>query len=230
MASLKRRVTRGLDNTGLAKKTPHKTKLTKEQAAEIRHLYRDDRIMQKDIAMKFNISQSMVSMIVQDRCWNKESPQTSDLMTRFLSLISIGDGCWEWLGYREKSNGYGRTSIGSDSTRSQNRINAHQLAFLLFEGSIPEGLFVCHTCDNPPCVRPSHLFLGTPLQNQHDSIEKKRKLHGEQIANHKLTTDMVIEIRKRFEAGEAKRALGRRFGVHRKTIKRIVERTAWPHI
>lgn len=76
--------------------------------------------------------------------------------------------CWEWNGYRNPQ-GYGRLSV--------NRvfIMAHRLSYLLTSGPIPDGMYVCHRCDNPSCVRPSHLFLGTPLDNIIDCRNKGRR-------------------------------------------------------
>ncbi len=88
---------------------------------------------------------------------------------RFWDRVLIGDGCWEWQGNRSES-GYGRVKI--DGVRWQ----APRLAYKLWHGRLARDLFVCHACDNPPCVRPDHLWLGTQADNLRDAYAKGRKV------------------------------------------------------
>lgn len=86
---------------------------------------------------------------------------------RFWEHVQKSDGCWEWQGARD-GGGYGYFSSGSG------RVRAHRFSYTLANGPIPDGLYVCHTCDNPPCVRLDHLWLGTRADNNRDRDRKGR--------------------------------------------------------
>lgn len=88
----------------------------------------------------------------------------------FWSKVRKGDGCWEWAGASNGAGGYGSFSFLG------RRFLAHRFAAWLTFGDIPTGMLVCHQCDNPKCVRPEHLFLGTALDNARDAVAKGRKL------------------------------------------------------
>lgn len=98
-----------------------------------------------------------------------EGPQLGIVAARFWSRVSVGrrDECWEWRGSRDGKQ-YGTFTVGSAPWGS------HRLAWVLVHGSIPDGLHVLHRCDNPPCVNPHHLFLGTHLENMQDMVRKGR--------------------------------------------------------
>lgn len=94
---------------------------------------------------------------------------------RFWSKVVIVDddtSCWEWRGWCDK-DGYGNVRRGAGLKRT------HRVAYQLVYGEIPEGLFVLHHCDNPPCVRPEHLFLGTHQDNIADKVAKNRQAQGD---------------------------------------------------
>lgn len=137
------------------------------------------------------------------------------------------DGCWEWQ-RSLNTGGYGVTSSGP----------AHRASYQFHVGPIATGLWVCHHCDNRKCVRPDHLFLGTPADNIADMVKKGRNgtcptaLHarGENVRGAKLTDEMVREIRSRVAAGRSNIETGRLFGVDASTVSNIAHRKTWTHI
>jgi hypothetical protein len=136
------------------------------------------------------------------------------------------DECWEWTAHKQ-ANGYGTIGIGDKSHR------AHRISYQLHKGEIPEGLCICHTCDNPGCVNPDHLWAGTQKENRQDCARKGRSPagRGERHRSAKLTTADVIEIRRAYAAGECgSRKLGKRFGIAPGNILCIVQRTKWKHV
>lgn len=131
------------------------------------------------------------------------------------------DSCWLWTASTGGEMGYGRFWVDGK------RENAHRVSWEIANGSIPEGLFVCHRCDTPRCVRPDHLFLGTPEENTHDMMRKGRKATGPRCGRAKLNWDQVEEIRQLSAQGATTVALGLRYGVHNETIRRIANGTGW---
>jgi hypothetical protein len=151
----------------------------------------------------------------------KALPMRFSLEDRFWSKVAKGDGCWEWQGHR--SRGYGELQIGRRG--AQRKTLAHRISWEMHNGPIPVGLEVCHRCDNPPCVRPDHLFLGTQIDNANDMWSK-----GRGVVRAKLNVQQVVEIRRRAAAGAIFRTLAQEFGVHPATIKDIVNRRRWASV
>lgn len=143
---------------------------------------------------------------------------------RFWSRVQKSDGCWTWTGSKD-GDGYG--FVGRD--------RAHRFSYELANGPIPKGLCVLHTCDNPPCVRPDHLFLGTHADNVADRHAKGRDSHkprvpvriGEAQPMAKLTNAVVAEIRAAYATGTSTRDLAKRHGVSQPTISRVVRGRLW---
>lgn len=149
------------------------------------------------------------------------------LEQRFWGFVDKSGDCWTWTGTTNgRNDGYGKFSVGPNV-----RVYAHRFSWELHNGLIPEGMLVCHHCDNPLCVRPDHLFLGTPLDNMRDMWAKGRgnnpRRTGEDARNHKLTWDAVNEIRRLYTAGYGYRVLGRAFHVDPTNIRRIVKNQTW---
>lgn len=102
----------------------------------------------------------------------KPGPRPRPLEDRFLLKVRKTDDCWFWIGARASFDGYG-------SIRFQGKnMSAHRASYMLYKGPIPPGMYVCHTCDTPPCVRPEHLFLGTHTDNMRDKMAKGRHRVG----------------------------------------------------
>jgi hypothetical protein len=144
------------------------------------------------------------------------------LAERFWSKVAIAgpDECWEWTASRT-TFGYGQINIDHKPQR------AHRVAWELAHGPIPDGLCVLHSCDNPPCVNPAHLRIGTDAENIVDMWSRERRtrsprLRGEAHGRAKLTDAQVAAIRERFAAGESQSALGREYGVSQSQVHLIV--------
>lgn len=143
------------------------------------------------------------------------------LAALFWARVSVGpsDVCWEWSASRH-SNGYGVFNLQL----------AHRLAWQLARGDIPEGLFVCHHCDNPPCCNPRHLFIGTAADNVADMVSKGRQNQGVRHGMAKLDERLVRRIRLRAGAGESRKAIARSLGVTVSTIDNVVWGKTWRHV
>lgn len=142
----------------------------------------------------------------------------------FDNLAITDEGCWEFVGGRTGAN-YGAVSI-----RKFEQKGAHIIAFEYFNGPIQKGMQVCHSCDNPPCCNPEHLFLGTYQDNKNDEVAKGRHAFGERVGNSKLTEEEVIEIRQLLVQGYSLASIGRAFNVTKQAIWRIREGLCWRHL
>lgn len=144
---------------------------------------------------------------------------------RFWRNVKKTEGCWLWRATADK-NWYGEIMVHG------RKRGAHCVSYELAYGPIPEGLLVRHTCDNPPCVRPDHLEVGTVKDNTRDMIKRGRKpiFRGEQAGISKLTEHLVREIRSRHARGEKQNGLAKAYNVHTTTIFNIVHRRTWTHV
>jgi hypothetical protein len=131
-------------------------------------------------------------------------------------------GCWNWTG--KSKRGSLLALDGKDDL-------AYRVSYILFNGPINDGLFVCHHCDNMRCCNPEHLFLGTHQDNMDDMANKGRRVVGSAVSCSKLTEKDVIEMRKMFKTGGFTRTrLGELFNVSRTTATRIIEGKQWKHV
>lgn len=157
-----------------------------------------------------------------ERFWSKVS-RTDDL-----------DSCWEWKA-KTVGNGYGQISIGGRPENGGRFIMAHRIAYELELGEIPEGLRVLHTCDNPSCCNPRHLFVGTDKDNAIDKMKKGRWRGGcppgENSSRAKLTWDQVYEIREKYRTGGfTMQMLASEYGIWKGTIAKIINNQTWKEI
>jgi hypothetical protein len=134
----------------------------------------------------------------------------------FWDRVLRGEDCWEWQA--------ARTTAGYGEYRST---YAHRHAYELAVGPIPRGLFVLHHCDNPPCVRPDHLWLGTNADNMRDMVAKGRGLRGSAQPMAKLTEPDIPEIRRLAASGMSRTEIGRRYGVTYTAISHVLAGRTW---
>lgn len=157
-------------------------------------------------------------------------------VARLLKRLDRSGPCWVWTGWCLEK-GYGVIEYKG------RRIRTHRAAWILFKGPIPDGLCVLHSCDNPPCCYPEHLWLGTDLENVADMVSKgraasgdrsgarthrERRPRGQRHPQAKLTDNDVLEIRAASHLSYGARA--RLYGVERTTISAIVRRKSWTHL
>lgn len=138
-------------------------------------------------------------------------------------------GCWLWTGAPvDRKSEYGRFAFAGTQER------AHRVSWFMHHGPIPSGLHVLHRCDNPACVNPDHLFLGTNEDNVADRVAKGRSgwqaRKGEAHPMRKLTEQQVRSIRRRCARGERGSDLAREYGLNRATVSEIVSRRKWRHV
>lgn len=148
-------------------------------------------------------------------------------ISKFWSRVRRGepDSCWLWTA-GATSDGYGEIRLGGKLRY------AHRTSWEIQNGPIPDGLFVLHKCDTPRCVNPSHLFLGTRLDNFDDMRAKGRASGPKGTANpsSKLTPAAVLDIRRRFASGESRASLAASFSVAWHSINKALNGERWKHV
>lgn len=173
---------------------------------------------------------SLKRLCTNNSCVNplhlQKEPNTLERFWQKIDSTNLA-GCWLWLGKTDK-DGYGSFAATHKVTE-----RAHRYSYSLFFGTIPESLCVCHTCDNPGCVRPDHLFLGTIQDNNNDKMKKNRQARGETIArsarlrvgekanHHVLSTVQRDELLRLRRAGWLQKDLAAKFDVGQSQVGRI---------
>lgn len=160
-------------------------------------------------------------------CRHESLKNTND---SFWAKVDKSSGCWTWTGHADR-DGYGRIMVDGRLVRT------HRLSYEIAYGRIPDGMFVCHTCDNPRCVRPDHLWLGTHQDNVTDMVNKGRQprrpagtikdQRGDRSPVAKLTWAIVDDIRRRYAAGESPMKLAKEYGIAYGHVFRIIHHTVW---
>lgn len=160
---------------------------------------------------------------------------------RLWSRVDKSGECWTWTGPVDRK-GYGYMYVRPGKGGGVHRFT-HRVSYELSTGRpIPDNMLVCHRCDNPPCVRPDHLFLGTQSDNLKDMRTKGRHAVGERIWKNrfhwkgtqhhmsKLTPDIVIEIRKMHRRRTSMSNIALRYGVSGNTVRDVIYGVTWSHV
>ncbi len=136
-------------------------------------------------------------------------------------------GCWLWTGGQD-GHGYGLITIRPEFVAAR----THRLSYLAFNGEIPEGIHVLHTCDMPLCINPEHLFLGTHKENMEDMRKKNRaaRMKGEKNFHAKLTEAKVLKMREEWKSGRHYKEIASEYGIKPTNVHRILSGKSWSHI
>lgn len=143
------------------------------------------------------------------------------LKDRLLAKIAIDPEtqCWIWTGCLQPAMGHGQIAVGGKGIGGKRIIGTHRVSWMVHRGPIPAGLIVCHRCDNPPCVNPDHLFLGTKAENSRDMVRKGRQKRGEDLPQSKITDAQVEQIRAII--GIPQTQIAAMFGLAQSTVSQI---------
>lgn len=156
------------------------------------------------------------------------------LEPRFWAKVDVGepDDCWNWKGGTTGGRTGKRAQLfyGALHVRRGGidiRLAAHRLAYRFVKGEIPAGALICHTCDNPRCCNPAHLYAGTPADNSRDMVERRRTAAGVRNPRARLTYEQVQKIRSLRASGWTLTRLATEYGVHISTIGNICSGKSW---
>jgi hypothetical protein len=143
---------------------------------------------------------------------------------RFIEKVEKTDSCWNWMAGKYRG-GYGQFRRLVDGKWTMAK--THRYSYEYFKGEIPKGYLVCHTCDNPSCVNPDHLFVGTTKDNVRDCIEKGRKKFGRNPKHRLLTKEIAVQIREDHKQGMSYVELQEKYTQSKQQISRVVRGDIW---
>lgn len=150
-----------------------------------------------------------MTLTLAERFWMKVAPNPKT-------------GCWHWVG-GASTGPHGVRRYGT-MTVARKTVSVHRFSWEMQNGKIPDGMHVLHRCDNPICVNPAHLFLGTPLDNAKDRDGKRRG----RVPRLRLTPERVTELRELYATGEWPQvALATRFAISQANVSKIVRGKSW---
>lgn len=157
----------------------------------------------------------------------KEAIEKTRKKIKRFTYINQKNGCWEWQKYKNKL-GYGQICYMGK------QLKAHRVSWIVFKGPIPDGMCVLHKCDNPRCINPVHLFLGSMKDNVQDMINKGRHDYGMPIGikawHAKLTDEDVLWIRQQEYSWKKCEEIAEKFGMSAFTIYNVFKRKTWKHL
>lgn len=169
----------------------------------------------------------LARQLIKDGRRKRQPSPLRIVIESFWKKVKLGtkSQCWEWSGKKDK-DGYGTLKIRRKMFR------AHRIAWMFTNGKIPTGCQILHSCDNPPCQNPDHLFCGTNLDNMRDKMTKgrHRTIFGEDHANSKVTQSQVLEMRHRYSTGVSQQRIADDFGITQGHVSAIIRKECWPHI
>jgi hypothetical protein len=180
----------------------------------------------KDFLAKFQVGQNRHEVYCVRACYVEHKNRPEYRQGLFWAQVEKTPTCWLWKGWKLNS-GYGETSLRG------RKITVHRLSYIWAYGEIPKGKLIMHTCDEPLCVRPEHLRLGTDATNNADKVAKRRHTFGAANSHAKLDDAKVQAIRAEYwyRAGRSNvKELAEKYGVSRITVGFIVSGRTWRHL
>lgn len=158
--------------------------------------------------------------------WSKASKQEKleRLRSIFDDKVTKTDSCWFWTGTKDP-DGYGMIHYGKNK-----QLKAHRASWLIHRGDFDLTLIVCHSCDNPSCVNPDHLFLGTVQTNTLDKVKKNRQTKGSTNFGSKLTEESVLKIKELLSLGVTGSRIAKDYKISTSVISSIKQNKSWKHV